>query len=166
MAKLTGPDGRMLDLEPLRYQFPTAANDWDANWLVIRMSANDGKRRWTAYDPALLTWDVYRLIQWLRSIARHDKHAKPEIGFTEPNVSFKSSWAGERLTVKAALTQEFRPPGSTHVWDVGVLTFQPSVVAVQEFARGLERAMKALPIRVVESGAVAEECVRKYGGKP
>src|SRR5713101_3238304 len=63
--RLIGPPQHILELEPISYQYHIAGtilhapitNDWDANWLNVRMVARDGGRHWTRTEPALLTWD-------------------------------------------------------------------------------------------------------------
>ncbi|GEM_PF-4248584 len=42
-ALLTGPSDHLLELEVVQYEFPdNRSNDYDANWLMIRMTAAMG----------------------------------------------------------------------------------------------------------------------------
>src|SRR5713101_7925690 len=101
--RLIGPPQHILVLEPISYQYHIAGtilhapitNDWDANWLNVRMVARDGGRHWTRTEPALMTWDLQRLVNWLRAAA------DAELG--------RSQWMSTASSSKREYT---RPPGS------------------------------------------------------
>jgi hypothetical protein len=83
--RLIGPPQHILELEPISYQYHIAGtilhapttNDWDANWLNVRMVARDGGRHWTRTEPAFLTWDLQRLVNWLRAAADAELGTQP-----------------------------------------------------------------------------------------
>jgi hypothetical protein len=75
--RLVGPANHVLELEPMRYEFQTeqtilhsaVTNDRDANWVVVRIAAADGQRRWSSTGPAFLTRDLQQLVSWLRALS-------------------------------------------------------------------------------------------------
>jgi hypothetical protein len=152
---LTGPPGRSLELQPLRYEFPVADNDWDANWLVVRITVADEQRRWSSTDPAFLTWDLRRLVRWLHAVAA----GEPELvaySALEPNLQLEASDAGMHPKIQVHFGQEFTPPtGAPSV------LFAPDAAALHHFANALEGAMAAFPIRVVESDGPAQWYLRQ-----
>lgn len=124
-VRLTSTDGTVVELQPLRYQFPAAAGagpqDWDANWLVIRGDVHlpDG-RRWHFQDPCLTTWEAAELAGWLRSVAAGEVEAHPLppdedrlLAFTEPNLGFSLGSTGEGASqIRVHFSLEAAPPWS------------------------------------------------------
>jgi hypothetical protein len=86
--RLSASDGDYVDLQISRYQYAKADNQWDANWLQIRLEASRKGRTWTTTDPMLLTWDVKELADWLDEAAQMPE-ASSELGFPEPNLTFE-----------------------------------------------------------------------------
>ncbi len=84
--KLEAPLATMcLDLEG--FQFPSATDRWDANWLFIGVSVSAPEGRWSFRDPCLDVSDVLGLAAWLDGVARGERPAAIE--FTEPNLRFE-----------------------------------------------------------------------------
>ncbi len=51
------------------YQFPAIVDDeWDSNWLNIRIHVETERGGWSATDPSLTAADVIRLADWLEAI--------------------------------------------------------------------------------------------------
>jgi hypothetical protein len=68
---LRGRDLSEFELEVAGYQVPGFAGDiFDANWLIVegRVAPAD-ERAWEFRDPALLTWEIERLSNWLDALA-------------------------------------------------------------------------------------------------
>jgi hypothetical protein len=64
---LRSRDLSAFELKVAGYQFPGFSGDvFDNNWLVVegRVAPAD-ERAWEFRDPALLTWEVERLSDWL-----------------------------------------------------------------------------------------------------
>lgn len=106
---LIGNNGTSLELRIVGYQFPELEpgqdpldpNSWDSNWLIFEGEAHTAEgESWTFSQPALTTWDVARLVKWLREVvagtasvlASEERSASfdhPDwLTFTEPNLSF------------------------------------------------------------------------------
>ena len=93
-------DGATVDLRPVRYEFPdvvgAGADDWDANWLVVRgqVRVEDG-RSWSFSDPCLTTWEARSLGDWLRAVVAGEVEPTEVAGdaeamletFMEPNLA-------------------------------------------------------------------------------
>ena len=84
--QLTGRNDNSLTLSIQGYEFPEAPeapeDDWDANWLVIRVDVRNDEGNWTATAPCLTTREVVELADWLEDPAG-------ELDFTEPNLVFE-----------------------------------------------------------------------------
>jgi hypothetical protein len=105
---LAGDSGDRLELDLLGYEFGSATDACDANWLHVRVEAEVAGRRWEATDPCLRTDEVSRLANWLASLAA-GVEVTP-IDFLEPNVSFEvAGRSGEEVHVLAWFELEFRP---------------------------------------------------------
>lgn len=90
--------------------------DWDANWLQIEGSVRDGDLVWSFADPCMTTWEAFRLLEWLRRVARGEIEADGQSGggvlsFTEPNVHFElHARSDTHATVVAYFSHESAPP--------------------------------------------------------
>jgi hypothetical protein len=149
----------VLELEPVSYQYHIAGtilhapitNDWDANWLNVRMLASDGRRRWTSDEATLLTWDLQRLINWLRAAADTELGTHPIDVYSglEPSLQFEAR-VNKTTTIRALFSDQFAPP-TGRPW----IDFTPGPNALQRFANALEHASVSFPIRVVEASGPA-----------
>src|SRR5918995_5476502 len=93
------------------YQFPDMESDeWDANWLIVegRISPVD-ERAWEFSDPALLTWEVERLSNWLEALAS-GRPVEDGEDFVEPNLRFEVVGSDEdTITIRVYFELESRP---------------------------------------------------------
>ncbi len=105
---LTAPNGDSVRLDLVGYQFEEPqTNEYDANWLRIKVEAACARGHWTSVDPSLLTAEVAALADWLGRVATGD-HRQSEIEFIEPNLSFRLRPA--RTTFRVFFELEMRPP--------------------------------------------------------
>jgi len=102
--KLCAADGTAFELTILGYQFPELASEqYDSNWLVIRIHVDHPSGSWEARDPCLLSYEVAELADWLEAVAQGEP-ARREMSFMEPNLEFRlhphcastSSWSAGR----------------------------------------------------------------------
>jgi hypothetical protein len=109
---LQGRDLSALELRVAGYQFPHIESDeFDANWLVVegRVAPAD-ERAWKFRDPALLTWEVEGLCNWLEALASGQAVEEGE-DFLEPNVRFEVARRSEDvITIRVFFELESRPP--------------------------------------------------------
>lgn len=107
--RLVGP-ADTLELHLISYQFADADNWWDANWLIVEISAQLNGRRWRARDAALLTIDVTELADWLARVAT-GRDVPETIEFTEPCLALTVDHdAAEPRALHVNLAHEFSPP--------------------------------------------------------
>src|SRR5688572_1216408 len=81
---LASPDAQV-DLSVVGYQFPSATDQWDGNWLTIRGRVAVADREWSFDDPCLLTSEAQELGAWLMRVTNPDAEMHP-LTFTEPNL--------------------------------------------------------------------------------
>jgi hypothetical protein len=151
--QLVGPADHVLELEPLRYQFnvegtilhSAITDDWDANWVVVRMAAADGNRRWSSTDPVFLTWELQRLVNWLRAVADRAPDLHPSYATVEPNLRLEAKHGDDGVRLRAVFSLEFAPP-SGNPW----IDFTPDRAAVHRFADALDVALASFPIRAMK----------------
>jgi len=109
---LRGRDLSEFELGVAGYQFPGFTGDiFDANWLMVegRVAPAD-ERAWEFRDPALLTWEVQRLSDWLEALARGQAVEESE-DFVEPNLRFEVAEREEdTITLRVYFELESRPP--------------------------------------------------------
>jgi len=109
---LRGRDLSEFELRVTGYQFPNIESDeFDANWLVMegRVAPAD-ERAWEFRDPALLTWEVQGLSNWLEALASGEAVEEGE-DFMEPNVRFEVAARDEdTITIRVYFELESRPP--------------------------------------------------------
>jgi hypothetical protein len=76
-----------LGLEIVGYQFATAKDVWDANWLRVHVRASVDGRGWDSIDPCLLTSEVSEIAVWLECLA--DGVDVAPLEFLEPELAFE-----------------------------------------------------------------------------
>lgn len=86
---LEGANGDRLALRVYGYQYPGECDDYDANWLLIDLTASQAGRAWRSLGAILLTWEVAGLADWFDALAVEGS-SEPEFSFIEPNLHFIS----------------------------------------------------------------------------
>ncbi len=175
MARLTGPPDRSLEVQIVSYEFDpdgSAAaryDDFDANWLLIHMTADDGQRQWSATQPAFLTWELHSLVSWLRAWADRVPYVEQDTGGIEPNLHFEAKDLGSEVIIRAVFDLEFNPPErrSRDTYEGAVaIDFEPGVDGIHAFADELEEALRAFPIRLRQADGYAMGEIRLLGVSP
>jgi hypothetical protein len=157
-ARLRGPTDHVLELTPLAYEFPDSTEDYDANWVIVRMVASDGERRWLAEDPCFLTWDLFSLVFWIRGLAEGADGLLDCYSALEPNLQFERLGKGDATRLTAYFSQEYRPP----VGDAEI-TFTPGADGLRRFADELAAALLDFPVRVPAGRNAARFWVNDLG---
>jgi hypothetical protein len=79
------------------YQFPEVAEaEYDSNWLMVKIVVRHPDGDWSAVDPALLTYEVRELADWLRVVGSGSRETR-EMAFLEPCLSFRDR-SGDKRT--------------------------------------------------------------------
>ena len=141
-------DGAAFELVIAGYEFPHEhAAEYDSNWLNVAINVKEPRGSWRAVDPALLTYEVARLAEWLGDVAS-GRPTTREIGFMEPNLALELR--GEPSTeLRIILRLDFRP-----AWweprageDEYHLDFPIDSVALRAAANGLQAQLSRFPQR-------------------
>lgn len=91
------------------YAYPFAQDDWDANWLQVKITIKDIENAidFEQSDPCLLTMELVDLYEWLSNIEK-SKKGETNLKFMEPNMSF--SYTEDILHI--ILRYAFNPSGN------------------------------------------------------
>ncbi len=105
MKLSSGPVQLKLSIEG--YQWPENQScRYDSNWLIIRLDVEHPEGGWTAFDPALLTFEAKALVNWLVHAAEPGC-VRLEIGFLEP--CLKLRFLPTESALRVYLRGELRP---------------------------------------------------------
>jgi hypothetical protein len=104
-----GTNGQSVELHIAGYQFPDLPTvDYDSNWLRIEGQVSHPQGQWSFQDPCLLTHEVSHLADWLDALA-DDRTNNDEIGFIEPNLSFRIVRSPGSAVLRIYFELEARP---------------------------------------------------------
>ena len=134
------------------YQFPHVEDaKWDSDWLDIEIEVQHPLGSWSYTDACLLTWELGRLIEWLRKLARGEPVAS-EQDFMEPELRFELvSVNPKRLSIH--LDYGMRPPWSSITetdfeGDDFCLAFEVEPKTLMNAADPLQDFLQTFPTRV------------------
>jgi hypothetical protein len=106
-------------LTPISYQFGTAVDPFDRNWLMIRGSARSSSEKWSFIDASLLAGEAQNLTSWLRAMARREAKtmapgaAEPTWSNIEPNLGMGVvRYDDEHTVLRVFLRLESAPPSA------------------------------------------------------
>ena len=147
---LRGDDNTEFEMSVVGYQFPHLAHEqYDSDWLNVKIRVKLSQGTWTTTDPSLLTWELVSLTEWLESIA-DSKRVDSEESFMEPNLRFELiEEEPKRLRVYFEL--ESRPSWAPHdgagmgdLW----AEFEVGEAELRDAVASLREDLKRYPIRV------------------
>jgi hypothetical protein len=95
------------------YQFDNAVDDeYDANWLIIRIDITTPQRVWHGVEPSALTWDMQELIKWLEAIGNGDAPESNHYSPTDRDFSFELKRAtAQNIEFEVTLRHEYSDNG-------------------------------------------------------
>src|SRR5882672_8430416 len=108
--KLIATNGTSFSLYATGYQFPNIPEDeYDSNWIYVTIDLAGFHQPWTSNDPALMTWELKSLANWLASILS-SANGENEIRFIEPNLVFQLvRRENDRSFIRTSLALESKP---------------------------------------------------------
>jgi hypothetical protein len=151
LASLHSPEQKSrLDLEVRGYQLlKPVGDDWDDNWLILKMGVETPKRRWNGQGPFLTTFEVSHLIRQLKAWSANGG-LRESLTFTEPNLAFEKNPSGETLLrVRVGFDLECHPDGITRVGDAFWVAFDVTPGELLAFAEALGKELAPYPERYV-----------------
>jgi hypothetical protein len=158
---IAGGNGRAVNLQPLRWQFPPDAGDWDDRWLVITGKVDLEQSSWSFIDPCLLIEEARELAEWLRAATEGriepdppstgQVPVPPSLSFMEPTLAFSVAARDDsNLVVRIHFAGVGAPPwppaDDPHLGSsiVELVTPHDQLLAA---AAGWTQELNALPIR-------------------
>jgi hypothetical protein len=146
---LTSGGDTSFELHIVGYEFPTEEHDdYDSNWLRVRIDVRLPRGGWTSTDSCLLTWEVSRLGTWLDAIA-HGDVAEPEQDFIEPNLRFellKTSSKHLRIYFELECRPSWAPSDGVAMNDLWA-EFEVTSDELKQAATSLRNQLKQFPVR-------------------
>jgi hypothetical protein len=130
------------------YQFPEVAEaEYDSNWLMVKIVVRHPDGDWSAVDPALLTYEVRELADWLRVVGSGSRETR-EMAFLEPCLSFRLR-SGDKRTdeLEIDLAHEFRPPWAKDIDQSAAMLFPLSEIDLSSAADALQHELEQYPQR-------------------
>jgi hypothetical protein len=142
-------DNNSFTMSLVGYQFPELEDvEYDSNWLNVKIAVSHRDGKWSTVDPALLTYEVQGLIDWLRAVSAR-KYDERHLVFIEPCLSFHLSPAGgepDKLVI--GLSHEFRPPwASGDLYEEYEIAFSLTSIDLICAAQSLENQLRRYPQR-------------------
>jgi hypothetical protein len=131
------------------YQFPELEDvEYDSNWLNVKIAVSHQGGKWSTVDPALLTYEVQSLIDWLRAVSAR-QYDNRHLVFMEPCLSFDLSPAeGDPDKLVIELSHEFRPPWASEDPDGEYeIVFSLTSIDLTFAAQSLENQLRRYPQR-------------------
>ena len=133
-------------LEIVGYRYPDGlAHEYDANRLIVRVTARNLQGAWSAEAPSLLTWEVEDIVRW----ARGGFVIEPLLNFVEPELQLLASAIdAERVRLQISLSGRMLP-----AWREGEILSLEIFLPRKElrlFAADLEQELARFPYRTNE----------------
>ena len=147
--QLTSTTGRSMTLWVESYQFPNIPDEeYDSNWVVIRINLEGFGQPWTTSDPALMTWELTLLAEWLEQILT-GANAENEIAFIESSIRFQLiKKSDERLCIRVILNSECKPEWWDNE-DAFAFELDVSETQIQDSIKSLRYQLERFPVRAV-----------------
>lgn len=142
-------DNSSFTMSLVGYQFPELEGEEDdSNWLNVKIEVSNQRGKWSAIDPALLTYEVEWLIDWLRALSAGN-YVERESGFFEPCLSFHLSPAeGDPDELVIELSHGFAPPWTTKgSGEQHQIVFPLTSIDLTGAAQSLENQLRRYPQR-------------------
>ena len=155
MAKLRSPERKSeFHLEVDDYQLlKPVGEDFDDNWLVLKMSVETPERRWNGHGPYLTTFEMNHLVNRLKAWCAGG--AEEEVlKFTVPNLAFAKSPSGRDLVaLRLGFDLDCHPDPQGKAGNPLWVQFDVTPAELQEFAGTLEKEIAAFPERHLTRGS-------------
>jgi hypothetical protein len=155
VASLNSPESRSefrLDIGGYQLLKPVG-DDFDDNWLVLKMAVESPERRWNGQGPYLTTFELNHLVDRLKAWTS-DADLEETLKFTAANLAFGKRPSGpDLLDLRVGFDLDCNPdpqgkPGMP-LW----VTFEVTPAELQEFAGNLEKEIAAYPERHLTRGS-------------
>src|SRR5688572_29389078 len=155
MSRLRSPERKsefQLDVNGYQLLKPVG-DDFDDNWLVLKMAVDTPERRWNGHGPYLTTFELNHLLDRLKSWAA-DPSQEETLIFTSQNLAFRIEESGDvllNLGIGFDLGCHPESPGQAGnpLW----VRFEVTPAELLEFAGALEKEAASYPERHLTRGS-------------
>ena len=109
-----GINNQSIELNIINYQYPDLIDEpHDCNWLIVNVKVLSNFGDWEATDPALLTFDFEKMIEWFDNLSKNIEPKNTELIFTEPSflLFLENSYVDYIKKIKIELDLELRIKG-------------------------------------------------------
>lgn len=146
---IKGINNQSIEFRILNYQFPGNEDcEYDSNWLNIFIKVDSTRGNWQAIEPALLTWEIQQLIEWLKRILANKKIHENPITFIEPCLVIELLKKNDKKNLRFHFNYEFKPQNANDEIEY----FVDASFSNQEFKdliTNLENELSKFPERTV-----------------
>ncbi|MBL8076992.1 MAG: hypothetical protein JNM55_03445 [Anaerolineales bacterium] len=145
--KLKSSNGSSFQLKIIGYEFPDIKDDYDdSNWLMIQIDVTSNENAWHANFPALTTFEVEELANWLSSIDSI-KDDPGRRGFIELCLDFQFSTRTDgQQFLNVFCMNEMSPNGQPG--NIFETKFPVSEINLSQAAKDLRLELQKFPQRV------------------
>ena len=155
MARLNSPERKSeFNLDVVGYQLlKPVGDDWDDNWLVLKMAVGTPERRWIGQGSYLTTFELNNLIMRLKTWASDDVQEE-DLTFTVPNLAFAKRPSGrDLLKIRIGFDLDSHPEPQGKAGNPLWVPFEVTPAELLDFAGTLEREVAPYPERHLTRGS-------------
>lgn len=148
MARLRSPERKSeFRLEVGGYQLlKPVGDDWDDNWLVLKMAVDTPERRWSGHGPYLTTFELTHLLDRLKAWAADGK--EETLTFSSENLAFSRKSGGRDLVaLKVGFDLGCHPEAPGKAGNPLWVRFDVTPAELVEFVNELEKEAAPYPER-------------------
>jgi hypothetical protein len=155
VAKLRSPERKSeFRLDVIGYQLlKPVGEDFDDNWLVLKMAVETPERRWNGQGAYLTTFELNYLIDSLKAWSA-DGGREEVLAFTAANLAFAKKPSGaDLLSLEAGFDLDSHPEPQGQAGNPHWVRFEVTPAEILEFAGDLEKEVAAYPERHLTRGS-------------
>jgi len=134
-------------LEVVGYQLlKPVGDDWDDNWLILKMAVTAPERRWNGQGSYLTTFELNNLVDRLKTWADAPKADK--VSFTAESLAFtRGAGGGDLVDFRVGFDLDCHPEAPGKAGNPLWVKFQVTPAELREFAAALEKEAAPYPER-------------------
>jgi hypothetical protein len=155
MARLRSPEQKSeFTLEVKGYQLlRPVGDDFDDNWLILKMAVETPKRRWNGEGAYLTTFEVNHLLDRLKAWTAADGREET-VTFTTANLAFGRTPSGaDLLSLRIGFDLDCHPDPTGKAGKPLWVPFQVTPAELLEFAGDLGKEVAEYPERHLTRGS-------------
>src|SRR5688572_1333404 len=155
MAKLRSPECKSeFQLEVNGYQLlKPVGEDFDDNWLILKMAVDTPERRWNGHGSYLTTFELNHLIDRLKAWAA-DASQEESLDFTSQSLAFRiGESGGDLLDLRIGFDLNCHPEAPGQAGNPLWVRFEVTPAELLEFVGSLEKDAASYPERHLTRGS-------------